>query len=152
MAGPSWAEDSAPPEEIVAKVKEAAEKLAAAGEAGLAEFNEKESPWVWKDTYVFVTNCDAGVMSAHPIKADLIGEEIMPIKDTKDTLFFADLCEASKQANGGWVEYWWPKPGEEEGSRKISYIMAVENTPYQVSAGVYDEGVDIAELEKINNP
>ena len=142
--------EAASPEEIVGKVKEAAAALSASGDAGLAEFNQKDGPWVWKDTYVFVMNCEAGVMSAHPIKATLVGKEVLPVKDTKGNLFFSKLCTAAGKPNGGWVEYWWPKPGAEEGSRKITYIIEAENTPFQVAAGVYDESVSISELEKVS--
>ncbi|OQX07817.1 MAG: calcium:proton antiporter, partial [Desulfobacteraceae bacterium IS3] len=48
------AEESATPEEIISKVRAAAEFLSKAGEAGLAQFNEPKGQWVWKDTYVFV--------------------------------------------------------------------------------------------------
>jgi hypothetical protein len=146
----AWAGDAATPEEIVVKVKEAAANLSKSGEAGLAEFNQKDGPWVWKDTYIFVYNCEAGVMSAHPIKATLVGKEILPLKDTKGNLFFSELCTAAAKPNGGWVEYWWPKPDKKEGSRKITYTIEVANTPYQVGAGVYDDSVSISELEKVS--
>ena len=146
----AWAGEAASPEEIVVKVKEAANSLSGSGKEGLAEFKKKEGPWVWKDTYVFVYNCEAGVMSAHPIKPALVGKEILALKDTKGNLFFSELCTAANKPNGGWVEYWWPKPGAEEGSRKITYTIGVANTPYQVGAGVYDESVSISELEKVS--
>ena len=147
----SVASESAAPDEIVLKVKEAAAALSESGDAGLEQFNSKDSQWVWKDAYIFVYNCDQGTMSAHPMKASLIGKNIMQIKDTKDNEFFSSLCAESQKANGGWVEYWWPKPGAEEGSRKISYTIGVPNTPYQVGAGVYDDSVSISELEQVNN-
>jgi len=51
----------------------------------------------------------------------------------------------------GWVEYWWPKPGEKEGSRKISYALKAGNTPYVVGAGIYDDKATIADLEKLSS-
>jgi hypothetical protein len=33
----------------------------------------------------------------------------------------AGFCGAAKKHSGIWTEYWWPKPGEKESSRKISY-------------------------------
>ncbi len=62
-------QDKATAQEVVAKVKEAASALSKTGD--LAQFNQKQSPWVWKDTYIFVEDCDKNVMAAHPLKPEL---------------------------------------------------------------------------------
>src|SRR3954467_15256501 len=56
----------ATPEEVVAKVREAARYLAEAGGEGLARFKGRGSEYVWKDTYVFVADCDKRTIVAHP--------------------------------------------------------------------------------------
>ena len=43
------------PEEVIAKVREAAAQLGKEGQAGLAAFEAEGSPFIWKDTYVFVS-------------------------------------------------------------------------------------------------
>jgi signal transduction histidine kinase len=144
----------ATPHEVIAKVQEASHTLAKAataqaGEASLKQFDQKESPWVWKDSYVFVLNCSTNTIAAHPIKPDLVGKDITAIKDTKGAAFFGQLCEATKRPSGVWIEYWWPKPGEKEGSRKVSYALNAHGTPYVVSAGIYDDKITIEELEKL---
>jgi len=58
---------------------------------------------------------------------------------------------SNKNPAGVWVE-WWPKPGEKEGSRKISYALRVSNTPYIVGAGIYDDKATIIELQKLTSP
>ena len=45
-------QDKATAQEVVAKVKEAASSLSKTGD--VAQFNQKQGPWVWKDTYIFV--------------------------------------------------------------------------------------------------
>lgn len=142
----AWAAESATPEEIVGKVQEAAAMVADKGEEGLQELDKKESPWVWKDTYVFAYNCDDRTVAAHPMSAALIGKSFDEIKDKKGNAFFDALCEAGKKDKGGWVEYWWSKPGEEGDFRKISYAYQVKGTPYQVGAGIYDDKVTVDEL------
>lgn len=144
-------QDKATPQEIVKKVQDAAKILPASGEPGLAEFNKKESPWVWKDTYVFVLECAKGTMAAHPMKPDMVGKDILATKDTKGSPFFGELCGATKQPSGVWVEYWWPKPGEKEGSRKISYALRAGDTPYVIGAGIYDDKATIGELVKVTS-
>lgn len=134
------------PEEVIAKVKSAAQALKS--DADLAQFNEIEgNPWVWKDTYIFVYSCEQDKMSAHPIKESLIGKPIMSLHDYAGNLFFEDLCKASRESEGGWVKYSWPKPGEVEGSPKFSYTLQAQDSKYQVSAGLYG---DDTTLEKLN--
>ncbi len=150
------AQEKATAQEIVNKVHEAAGNLAKSGEvkvgeASLTQFNQKQGPWVWKDSYVFVLDCTSNVIAAHPIKPELVGKDITSMKDTKGNSFFGQLCEATKKPSGVWVEYWWAKPGEKEGSRKISYALKAGNTPYVVSAGIYDDKATIPELEKLTS-
>ncbi|MEY3218932.1 MAG: hypothetical protein RIT27_289 [Pseudomonadota bacterium] len=143
------AANSATPQEIVAKTQEAARALAKEKDHALVEFNKAVgSKWAWKDTYVFVFDCAADKMTGHP-KSTLVGKPVMDLKDKKGNLFFAKLCDAAQKPKGGWVEYWWPKPGSDEGYRKITYTISVPNTTFQVGAGIYDNKISIAELEKI---
>lgn len=145
----AWAVEGATPQEIVVKTKEAALALAKEKDAGLAEFNKPfGSKWAWKDTYVFVYDCTADKMIGHP-KATLVGKPVMDLKDKKGNLFFAKLCEAAQKPKGGWVEYWWPKPGSDEGYRKIIYTLSVPGTNFQVGTGIYDKKISIADLDKI---
>src|ERR1019366_8224107 len=57
-------QDKATAQEVVAKVREAASTLSKTGD--VAQFNQKQSPWVWKNTYIFVEDCDKKVMAAQP--------------------------------------------------------------------------------------
>jgi len=136
--------------EIIKNVQAAANALSKSGESGLAEFNKKPSPWVWKDTYIFVLDCSKGVMAAHPMKPELVGKDVLTMKDTKGNLFFGQLCGATKASSGVWVEYWWPKPGETTGSRKVSYAFPAAGTPFVAAAGVYDDNAAIGDLEKLS--
>ncbi len=143
------AQEKAKPEEIVEMTQKAAAFLSQAGETGLKEFDERNGRWVWKDTYVFVYNCDKGTIVAHPIKPHLIGKNLMGLRDIKGNLLFVQLCEAARNAKGEWTEYWWPKPGEKTPLRKVSLMLQAPNTPYQVGAGIYDDDVSIETLQKL---
>ncbi len=131
-------QDKATTQEVVAKVKEAASTLSKTGD--VAQFNQKPSPWVWKDTYIFVEDCDKKVMAAHPMHPELVGKDLASIKDTKGKSLYPDpesFCKRVKEKGRGiWTDYWWPKPGEKEGSRKLSYHLSAKGTPYLVSSGV----------------
>ena len=144
-------QDHATAQEVVAKVREAATTLSKTGD--LAQFNQKQGPWVWKDTYIFVLNCDKMTQAAHPLRPDLRGTEISSIKDPKGNAIFPnpkDVCEAARKPSGTWVEYSWAKAGEKEGSRKVSYLLSAKGTPYVVAAGVYDDKASIADLSKLS--
>jgi len=143
-------QDKATAQEVVAKVREAASTLSKTGD--VAPFNQKQSPWVWKDTYIFVEDCDKKVQVAHPIKPELVGKDFMSIKDTKGKNVFPEgFCDAAKKPSGVWFEYWWPKPGEKEGSRKLAYGLSAKGTPYVVAAGIYDDKATIADLSKLSS-
>jgi cytochrome c len=145
----STGQEKATPQEVVQKVQQAANALSQAGEPGLAQFNQKDGPWVWKDTYIFVLDCEKGTMAAHPMMPNLIGKDVMTLTDTRGSKFFPELCQAKSNPSGVWVEYWWQKPGQKEGSRKISYALRAGNTSYVVGAGIYDDKATVEDLEKL---
>ena len=141
-------QEKATPQEVVAKVREAAVVLSKTGD--VAQFNQQHGRWVWKDTYVFVHDCDKKVIAADPAAPDLVGHEFMSLKDTKgNSLFVKNYCAEARKSSGIWSEYWWPKPGEKESSRKLTYSLSAKGTPYVVVAGVYDDLATIDELSKL---
>jgi hypothetical protein len=137
------------PLEVIERVRRAAAFLAKTGEAGLVEFQDRKGQWVWKDTYIFVLNSHTGCTVAHPVAPKEVGVKFAEVKDSKGTRFFLRGTEVSQRPQGGWFEYWWPKPGETTSSRKISYMLKIPNTPYHLGAGVYDDHLSIAELEML---
>ncbi|CDH47599.1 cache domain-containing protein [Candidatus Contendibacter odensensis] len=146
LSSGAWAADAATADEVVAKTKEAAVEVKAKADVALSEFDKKDGKWAWKDTYVFVLDCTNGVMKAHPAEA-VRGKKLADILKDKATgkEFATAMCDASKKANGGWVEYMWTKPGAEGNHRKIAYILAAGN--YTVGAGVYDDKMTVQQLE-----
>ncbi len=136
----------ATPQEVVAKVQQAAQLIAEKGDQGLAAIQDIKGPFVWKDTYVFVFDLN-GTVVAHPVKPHLVGKNLMGIKDIKGKMFAAEFVAIAKSPEGkGWCEYWWPKPGAKTPSLKTSYIMKVPGKDYLVAAGLYD--VSQADAEK----
>ncbi|MGA7450898.1 MAG: cache domain-containing protein [Rhodoplanes sp.] len=146
--------DAATPEEVVSKVWAASRYLNEKGAAGFAEFNSKDGPWVWKDSYVFVYDCRLDRMVAHPMRPDLVGRPLMQITDNNGKFIFKELCKAGSDPRGGWVEYLWTKPGAGSVSRKISYAKGADiafASGIQVAAGVYDDKVSVPDLIKLIN-
>lgn len=128
--------DCATKAECEAKCKEAAKLITEKGvDAAAATINDKNGPFVWKDTYVWVNDLD-GNMIAHPIKPSMIGKNWMDLKDKADKLFFKELIEVAKTKSEGWVDYMWPKPGEEKLSEKTSFAYRVPGTNLMTCAGI----------------
>lgn len=145
----AWAEQ-ATPKEVVQKVQEAAKLVAEKGEAAFQTINDKNGPFMWKDTYCFVFDM-SGTIVAHPEKPGLIGKNLMNTKDVKGKIFAAEFVSIAKSPEGkGWSDYYWPKPGEKEPSLKVSYIMKVPGKDYFVGAGIYDLTKEQAEKAASN--
>jgi cytochrome c len=147
-------QDRATPQEVVQRVQQAAQDVAKSGEAGLATFSSKNATSVWKDSYTFVLSCEGGtaVTVAHPIRPELRGKptaQIVTFGPKSGEQIAADFCTAGRQPHGGWVEYNFPKPGETEVMRKVSYVLAAQGTPYVVGAGLYDEKAKIEDLDRL---
>ena len=147
-------QDHATAQEVVAKVREAASTLSKTSD--LAQFNQKSGPWVWKDTYIFIQDCSKKVTATQPIKPEMIGQDLSSIMDAKTgKSIYPDSEAYCKQVQGSpsgvWNEYWWPKPGATEPSRKITYHLAAKGTPYLVNAGIYDDKATIKEVSKLSS-
>jgi hypothetical protein len=147
-AGPALAadEDHARPDEVIAKVRGAAALLAERGPAGLDTLRDASSEYTWKDTYVFVVDCDADEVMANPAFPSRQGGDIKQHTDYDGKQYGNALCETAGRPGGGWIEYVWLKPGGDVPLRKISYVMSVAGQPYQLGAGIYDETVTLEEL------
>ena len=147
-------QDRATPQEVVQRVQQAAQDVAKSGEAGLATFSSKNATSVWKDSYTFVLSCEGGtaVTVAHPIRPELKGKptaQIVTFGPKPGDQIAAAFCAAGEKPHGGWVEYDFPEPGGTQPTRKVSYLLAAQGTPYVVGAGLYDEKAKIEDLDRL---
>ena len=124
--------------EVVEKVEQAIDLLRADEELALTVLRDPDSDFVWKDTYVFVLDCDADRVVANPVFPELVGGDVKQHGDFAGYPYGLDLCRTADAPGGGWVEYFWVPPGQEKPVRKLSYIRSAMGTTYQVAAGVYD--------------
>ncbi|MCG8686609.1 MAG: cache domain-containing protein [Desulfobacterales bacterium] len=139
LAAFAHAADKATKEECVLKSKEAADVVTNEGlDAALAQINDPNGPFVWKDTYVFAISLDEGKVIAHPIKPKLIGKMLTGLKDVNGKMFFVEFLNVAKEKGEGWVSYMWPKPGEKKPSPKNSYVYRVPGQNAVFLAGVYE--------------
>lgn len=153
FAASAGAEDKLTPEEVIKTVNEGAKFLSEKGEEGLDVFNDENGRFVSqeKNLYPYVAECAENTCRAHPIKPDLIGKDLSNLQDPKGNYFTLEICMISdeKPKQGGWIKYWWPKPGESEPSQKFSYVKKAEGTPYTVIAGFWSDDYTVDKLDKM---
>ncbi|MDY6952109.1 MAG: cache domain-containing protein [Thermodesulfobacteriota bacterium] len=83
--------------------------------------------------YVYDYHC---VNTAHATQKDLVGKNLYDYQDCKGKFVIRELAEAARKG-GGFVEYFWVKPGLEGEHRKIGYVEPIPHTEYFIGTGVY---------------
>jgi methyl-accepting chemotaxis protein len=95
-----------------------------------------------KDQYFWV-NDFAHVMIMHPIKPELEGKDLTQDKDPNGKLLFVEFVKTATSADGGgFVDYFWPKPGSAEAVPKLSYVQGFEPWGWVIGTGIYIDDVD----------
>lgn len=102
---------------------------------------DKHGPFVAGDElYVYAVSLDPNNLTclAHPyLPEKLVGPDLRDFKDNRGKVFFADIAQSALTQGEGWVNYWWPKPGETHSSFKSTYVLRVPGEPAAFCAGIY---------------
>lgn len=85
--------------------------------------------------YVYDYDC---VDIAHARQKDLQGQNLYDYTDAHGNYVIRDLS-AMAQAGGGYVEFYWIKPGDTGEKKKLGYVEPIPNTNYFIGSGVYLE-------------
>jgi signal transduction histidine kinase len=88
-----------------------------------------------KSGYFYVYNFDC-VNVAHATQKDLVGKNLFDHKDSRGKLDIQALAAAAKQG-GGFVEYYWVKPGKTGEFKKLGYVEPIPGTSYFIGTGIY---------------
>ena len=73
---------------------------------------------------------------AHATQKDLQGRNLYDYKDGKGNFVIRDLSNAAKNG-GGFVEFYWVKPGSSDEFKKLGYVEPIPGTNYFIGSGVY---------------
>ena len=76
-----------------------------------------------------------------PTKPEFEGVDKSDMKDANGKFLIQDLVSAGK-AGGGFVEYWFPKAGQQTAEPKISYAKLFTQWNWVVGTGIYIDDVD----------
>lgn len=128
------------------KVREGAALIEKEGESAFNKFRG-DSEFVFNGTYVWIHDLE-GVMHVHPIKFKMENTNLLNLKDPTGKLIFIEMNELVEKNNEGWVEYMWPRPGQDKPSKKVSFVKKAvyKGKVYVLGCGVYDS--DISKITK----
>ena len=76
-------------------------------------------------------------MVMHPIKPEMVGNDLSNYKDPNGKFLFVDFVEAVKKDGSGFVPYEWPKPGFDKPQPKLSYVVGFAPWNWVIGTGVY---------------
>lgn len=130
-AGTAIAQDRATPEEAQAMAVAAAELYHAEGADAAFEAYNGSPDFQDRDLYVFAVDMD-GVTAAHGANVNLVGREIIGLRDPSGREFIREFLEV---ADTGWVDYQWQNPETGNVEDKTTYIINVGD--YVIGVGAY---------------
>ena len=113
-------------------MSEADAKAAAAGEIGKIRYSGKEYIWI---------NDMGPRMVMHPIKPELVGQDLSANKDPTGKALFVEMVQAVKSHGSGYVDYLWPKPGASDPVPKRSFVLGFAPWGWVIGSGVYVDDV-----------
>ena len=95
------------------------------------------------DQYFWVNDMD-GIMLMHPVNENLIGKNIIDIKDPFGNQPFSDIIDIAKNKGSGHYKYWWKTKNYTEPREKISYVKGFSDIGWVVGTGNYIDDVEKA--------
>lgn len=123
---------------VMEAVLDAEDLLKQMGESGFEILRNISSEYRFKNTYVFVLD-ETGTLLVHPPFPNLEQTNLYNYTDPDGKFVFREIIDTARAGKKGWVDYKWPKPGEDFPSRKISYVKKVTTSEgnYIIGVGVY---------------
>ncbi len=82
-----------------------------------------------------------GVYFVHGGNATLEGQNKLDLKDTQGKPIIRELIAAA-QAGGGFVEYWFPRAGQQTAEPKLSYAALFTPWNWVLGTGIYIDDID----------
>ncbi len=99
--------------------------------------------------YFFVYD-DKGTNVVHGAKPEREGKNFLDTQDAKGYAYLPDMIKEAK-SGGGYIYYWFPKPGSNDAFPKISYVRYFEPWGWVIGTGIYLDDVDAAFARQVRN-
>ncbi len=100
------------------------------------------------DGYIWVNDMK-GIMLEHP-KEELIGKSVYDVHDKNGKYMFREMIKVCREKGSGFVDYLWPKLGEDQPQPKRSFVKEFKPWGWIIGTGEYinDQQALIAKREK----
>jgi signal transduction histidine kinase len=140
----AYSQQSPPASEKAQYVQRLVESAAATvdekGKAAFFEFRKKGSEWFHDDTYLFAYDMNGNVL-LNPAFPQREGTNVTGQKDAKGKPMHQAIIQTAQTKGFGWVDYWFPKPGQTEPSQKWTYVkkVKIDGVPGLIASGFYPE-------------
>lgn len=125
---------------VVEQVDDAVELIEAKGEAAFPELRDKASGFRFYDSYVFVMDAASGVHLVNAGFPEREGTVMIDFVDENGKVIGREMLAQLETADSGWVDYMWPRPGDERAQQKSAYVRKVrleDGRDLVVGAGIY---------------
>lgn len=93
--------------------------------------------------YFFILDTDMK-MVMHPVKPSMVGNDQRDLRDPQGKAFIQEMVDISLKNGQGFVDYLWPKPGEEQPVAKLTYVQLFKEWGWIVATGIYVDDIDRA--------
>ncbi len=123
---------------LVETVDKAAELLKKEGRQAFDTLRAKSGPFRYQDVYVFVHDRN-GLELVNGAFPDLEGKNLLDLRDPTGKPIVQDTIRLLETKDRAWMEYMWPRPGESEPSKKLSYFRRIKvgDEDLYLGAGTY---------------
>lgn len=106
-------------------------------ERACRDFTADRKRWTRMDLYVAVLDFKGQVL-AHGANEQLVGRNLMALRDAKSQSFVARMIEAAQSPGGvGWVDYDWPNSFSRSIEAKTAYVRVLPGGAGLVTVGFY---------------
>lgn len=117
------------------------------GELSTEEAKKQAQFWIKQLRYgnkdYFWIQDEHPTMIMHPFNAKLDGTDISNNADKHGKKLFVEMVKAVKANNGsGFVEYYWPKPGETDPVAKLSHVREFAPWGWIIGTGIYIDDIN----------
>ncbi len=103
-------------------------------DAAIKEFNDRHGLFTKGSDYIFVIDYQ-GTMLANVSRLDLVGKNVLSLKDANGKYLNQLLIKKAKMG-GGWVSYLWVNPMTNKVQCKLSYVIPMGSS-YFIGSGYY---------------
>ncbi len=81
-------------------------------------------------------------MVMHPINPALNGKDLSDFADPNGKRLFVAMADVVRRSGAGFVDYEWPKPGNDKPQPKLSYVVGFQPWGWVIGTGVYVDDLD----------